>query len=84
MKKILIIIISIIFSGIAGTVLATTYDWILGEPVQTNNTNFDWVLGVPYIVYEIAEAPVSDEPDYGDVWIKSGKTEIKSGQLNIK
>ena len=33
----------------------TVYDWILGEPVQTDNTNYDWVLGVPYILHEVVE-----------------------------
>ena len=56
MKKILIIIFIILIALIIVRVVsATQYDWILGEPVQTDNTNFDWVLGVPYIIYEVTE-----------------------------
>ena len=36
----------------------TQYDWILGEPVQTDNINYDWVLGVPYILHEVVSVAV--------------------------
>jgi len=32
----------------------TQYDWSIGRPVQTDNTNFEWVLGMPYIYYDHA------------------------------
>ena len=28
------------------------YDWIAGQPTQTDNVNFEWVAGQPYIVYD--------------------------------
>ena len=47
----------IVFDGIVEYLLTVKYDWILGEPVQTDNTNYDWVLGVPYILHEHTAAP---------------------------
>lgn len=62
MKKLIIIIIIILLGG-AGIAQAITYDWILAEPVQTDNTNFDWVLGLPYIIYEVvATTPYQPRP----------------------
>jgi len=28
------------------------YEWIAGQPVQTDNTNYEWVAGQPWIVYD--------------------------------
>jgi len=30
----------------------TQWDWIGGEPAQTDNTIFDWSGGEPHIIYE--------------------------------
>lgn len=75
------------------------YDWVLGEPkIAMDNISSgtstgiyalnNWSLGVPVVISSTTIAgeapPVADNPDYGDVWIKSGKIEIKSGKLEIK
>jgi len=35
------------------SILGTQYDWILGQPVITDNINYEWILGQPYIIHEI-------------------------------
>ena len=51
------ILIFFLFIPIAS---ATTYDWIMGEPVITN-TEYEWIMGEPYVVIEEeAEAPPAD------------------------
>jgi len=55
-KKILLLMIIVVIP----LVIATRYDWIMGEPV-ISTTRYDWIMGEPYVVIEIeagGEPPV--------------------------
>ena len=51
MKKIILILG--ILMAVTGLVVATRYEWILGQPVQTTD-EYEWILGQPYIIIETA------------------------------
>lgn len=42
----------------------TQHDWILGLPVQTDDTNFEWSLGMPHIITEQVAAQGVMSPYY--------------------
>ncbi|MCK4781712.1 hypothetical protein KAS79_02165, partial [Candidatus Parcubacteria bacterium] len=77
MKKVLIIILIIFLSGIAGIASAAQYDWILGIPVQTDTTNYDWLKGAPYVITEAAGAAATTTVS-GTVYTDEGSTGIGS------
>lgn len=53
MRKLIILLVAL---GLIGVAYAIQWDWIGGEPVQTNNTVFEWSGGEPYVIMEAAVA----------------------------